>query len=249
MKKILLLSGVLLAFSASMALAGGVNFYWSSVGGCFADGGTLTNKTFACNSNTLGGATMVGTYSTTNDIPDFVGIEVVIDLQSNSASLPAWWQFFNAGACRQSALSASSDFTTAPQGCFDVFAGQSAGGISAYQTSTTFPAVPNGLPNAARLKMAFAVANSVDEPPATETYGFKGTISGVKTVGTGNCAGCATSVTIVLNEIKAAGLAGYAEHETAPMSNDCLSWQGSGVPCNATPVQNRTWGSIKSLYR
>lgn len=246
MKKILLLSGVLLAFSASAALAGGVNFFW---GGCSADP-TTTNKSFACNSNTLTGAIMVGSYATTNDIPDFVGIEVVIDLQASSASLPAWWQFFNAGACRQTALAVSADFTGGPFGCLDEFAGQAGGGISAYQTSTTFPAVPNGLPNAARLKIAFATANPADEPPATETYGFKATISGAKTVGTGNCAGCTTPVTIVLNEIKAAGLAGYAEHETTPMANDCNTWQGTGsVPCNATPVQNKTWGSIKSMYR
>lgn len=247
MKKILLLSGVLLAFSASAALAGGVNFAWG--GSCWPDNPT-SNKTFACTSNTLSGATMTGSFTTTNEIPDYVGMSAVVDIQANSASLPAWWDFFNTGACRQTSLASSSDFTSSNISCNDAFAGQAGGGTTAYQTSTTFPAVPNGLPNAARYKCAWAVTTPIDLPAATETDAFKATIGGQKTVGTGSCAGCLVQVTLVLNDVHAAGLSGQAEDESTPINNGCITWQGtSGVPCNATPVQNKTWGSIKSLYR
>lgn len=245
MKKTLLLSGVLLALSASMALAaGGVNFGW---GDCYPNA-PLTNKSFACNSNTLSGAIMVGSYADGIDIPDWVGIEVVVDLQASSASLPDWWQFFNAGACRQNNLAVSGDFTSGPFTCADAFQGQAQGGISAYQTSNTTPAVPSGLPNAARLKIALAISSPQDQPPGVETYAFKATLSGQKSTGTGSCAGCSVPVSIVLNEVKSAGLTA-SERLTGAMGNQCLTWQGGGSLCGATPTHNSTWGQVKSLYR
>lgn len=247
MKKILLLSGALLAFSASMALAGAVNLAWGP--SCWGDN-PAASKTWSCTTNGATLATFTGSFSTSNDIPDFVGISAVIDIQANSASLPAWWDFFNPGSCRATSLAVGADFTTTTTSCNDVFAGQAGGGITAYQTISTVPPVPNGLPNAARLKIAFAVANPVDLPPGLETLAFRGAINGAKTVGTGSCGGCATQVTVVLNDIHAAGLSGQAEDEVAPSNNDCNQAQGtSGVPCNATPTQNRTWGQVKSLYR
>jgi hypothetical protein len=245
MKKILLLSGVLLAFSASMALAGGVNLAWGT--DCWP-GNAITNKTFACNSNS-GANTMTASYEVSNDIPDFVGISSVIDIQATT-TLPAWWQYFNAGACRQSNLSPNANFTSSPGTCFDVFQGNANGGITAYQTSSTVPPGPYG-PNAARLKLAFALAAPTDLPPATETYGFSATFNNGKTVGLGSCAGCATQVTLVLNNVHAAGLSGQAEDLSGPINNGCLTWQAAtgGVPCNATPTANKTWGQVKSLYR
>src|SRR5262245_52676626 len=110
MKKTLLFCGALLALTASMAQAQGINFAWRA--GCWVDNPTAT-RTVACNSDTAASHTAAGSFMTANAIPDFVGIEVVVDLQSASSPLPAWWQFFNAGSCRNTSLSASGDFTTA----------------------------------------------------------------------------------------------------------------------------------------
>ncbi|MBI5709678.1 MAG: hypothetical protein HZC42_05135 [Candidatus Eisenbacteria bacterium] len=252
MKKTLLLSGLLLALTASMALAaspgGGINFAWGA--GCWPEN-PVNLKTFACTSNTLSGAIMTGSFAPSIDQPDFVGIEVVVDLQSSSASLPNWWQFFNAGSCRATALSTSADFTAAPQiSCVDPYLGLAAGGIAAYQTTTTAPPVPNGLPNAARLKVAYALADPSGLSMATEYYGFKATMNGTKSTGTGACAGCLTAVCIVLNEIKSAGNAGSVARNTTPMANTALGWQArDAVYCAATPTHNATWGQVKSLYR
>jgi len=246
MKKILLLSGVLLAFSASMALAaGGVNLAWGP--DCWPQN-PVANATFACNSNS-GVVQITASYITAGDISDFVGVSSVVDLQANSASLPAWWDVFNAGSCRQTALSADENFLTASQTCFDVFQNGAGGGITAYQTIATVPPTPYGA-NSARLKVAFALPAPTDLPPGAETYGYRLTLTKAKSTGTGACAGCATQVTMVLNNIHAAGLSGTSEDLSAPINNGCVTWQGtSGIPCNATPTQNKTWGQVKSLYR
>src|SRR5690349_7218163 len=128
MKKILLLSGVLLAFSASMALAaGGLNLAWGP--SCWADN-PAASKTWTCATNGATLATFTGSFTVGSDIPDFVGISAVIDLQANSATLPAWWDFFNPGSCRPTSLSVGADFTTTTTSCNDVFAGQAGGGIT-----------------------------------------------------------------------------------------------------------------------
>lgn len=252
MKKTLLLSGLLLALTASVALAaspgGGINFAWGA--GCWPEN-PVNLKTFACTGNTLSGAIMTGSFASSIDQPDFVGIEAVVDLQASAGSLPAWWQFFNAGSCRATSLSTSQDFTAAPNvSCFDLYFGLAAGGIAAYQTTTTAPPVPSGLPNAARLKVAYALADPSPVANSVEYYGFKATINGLKTVGTGACAGCATPVCLVLNEIKSAGNLGSVARCTTPISNTAISWQAiDGVACAATPTHNATWGQVKSLYR
>lgn len=246
MKKILLLSGVLLAFSASMALAaGGVNIAWGP--DCWPQN-PVSNQTYTCTSNS-GVVQATASYETANEIADFVGISSVIDLQANSASLPAWWDMFNVGSCRQNALSADENFLTASQTCLDIFQNGAGGGITAYQTASTVPPTPYG-PNSARLKVAFALPAPADLPGGTETYGYRLTITKAKTAGSGSCAGCATQVTMVLNNVHAAGLGGYSEDLSTPINNGCITAQGtSGVPCNATPTVNKTWGQVKSLYR
>ncbi len=250
MKKTLLLSGLLLALTASMALAaspgGGINFNW---GDCSL--GTQTYlKTWACNTNTLSGAIMYGSFAPSIDQPDFVGIEAVVDLQASAATLPAWWQLVNPTACRPAGLSPNADFTSGPFNCLDPWAGFGAGGFAAYQTTTTVPPVPNGLLYAARLKVAYALADPSALAMATEYYGFKATLNGTKTVGTGLCAGCSTPVNLVLNEIKSAGNLGSVARNTTPILNICLSWQSRDENiCGATPTHNATWGQVKSLYR
>lgn len=252
MKKTLLLSGLLLALTASMALAagpgGGINFAWGA--GCWADN-PVNLKTWVCSANTSNiGAIMTGSFAPSINQTDFVGIEVVVDLQASAGALPDWWQLFNAGSCRATSLSTDANFTTAPGGCLDPWSGLASGGIAAYQTTTTAPPVPNGLPNAARLKVAYALADSSPLAMATEYYGFKAVLNGLKTVGTGACAGCLTPVCVVLNEIKSAGVRGSVARNTTPMSNTALGWQArDAVYCAATPTHNATWGQVKSLYR
>ena len=244
MKKALLICGVLVAFAAP-AMAGGLNFAWGL--GCWPEN-PVSNAAFACNTNG-GSDAATGSFTVSNNQPEFVGIEAVIDLQAASPTLPAWWQFFNPGSCRQSSLSASADFLGSPNtSCTDPWTGLGAGGIAAYQTIATSPAVPNGLPNAARIKIAFALADPSPLTAGTEYYGLRIVINHAKTVGTGACAGCSTPVCLALNSIKSAQRTGPSELVSAPLANQTLSYQNA-LSCLATPASNHTWGQIKSLYR
>ncbi|MBI5170954.1 MAG: hypothetical protein HZA61_15800 [Candidatus Eisenbacteria bacterium] len=241
MKKALLLCGALLALSASVAAAAGINFNWTDCNG-------TVNKTFACNSNTLSGAVMVGSYIPPAGSTAITGEEIVIDLQSSGATLPAWWQFKNTGSCRQTALSTSADFT-ANVNCADYWQGLAAGGATAYITPYATAA------NRARLLIIYAtaIANAAPVDENTEYYAFKATITGAKSVGTGACAGCLDQVCLVLNEIKLTQPAGVGDYRIQnPAVRNYITWQGGvvagGCPA-ATPTRNTTWGSVKSLYR
>lgn len=243
--KLLWLAGALMLVSTSVSFAG-VSLTWGS--GCIVDGDVRT-KTFACALNT-GTNSFVGSFTPSADMSGFVGIEVVLDVQFDGVTtVPAWWDFFNATSCRQTSLSTSADFTTAPGGCVDPWSGLAGGGIAAWQTDV-FPPPQGPLPpGRARLKIGYALADSVGLLAGTQYYGFRATFNNLKTTGTPTCAGCLTGATLVLNQIKAAPVYAAPELLTAEDVNRCITWQTSVVTCSSVPANNRTWGQIKSIYR
>lgn len=248
MKKVLVLCAAMLLVGASLASAAGVNLAWGN--GCWAEN-PVSAKTFACDVNT-GNAQMTGSFALAADQPTFVGSVIVLDIQFDGVTtVPAWWDFFNATSCRQTSLSVSSDFSTAPQtSCTDMWFGGGGGGVAAYQTEV-FPPPQGPLPDGrARLKWAWAIPDPTSPLTAgTEYYVFRVTINNVKTTGAGLCDGCATPATIVLNEVLAAPQTGLPEIVTAEGTNRCIKWQASTVDCAAVPNRSRTWGQVKSLYR
>lgn len=240
MKKALLFSGALLALTSSMALAGGVNLAWVD---CKSNSNSLANKSFACNTN-AGSNALAGSFVLLAPMPDFVAVEIVVDLQSQSAALPAWWEF-GSGGCRDGSMSITFDFSVFANpdfACSDPFGRVAQGGLANYTVTG----------NRARAIGVGAIASEQRQALAagTEYYGFRMAINNLKTVGTGACAGCSTPVCIVLNSIRAVGVgAGSAEDNTAPIASQFATWQNGTGQCAATPTQNKTWGQVKSLYR
>lgn len=253
MKKAILLSGALLALTATVAAAApGLNLGWNQCG----IGGAV-NKTFNCNSNS-GLFTAVGSYlSGDTEGRSMAGNDIVIDLQSATAPLPAWWAFKNVGTCRQTALTVSADFSSdlgGPNGsgdCQDIWAGQAQGGLAAYN-------IGYGGPNRARIIVAYGLAASFQTMPAPDTeYGsFRMGINATKTapISAPGCGGCSDPVCIVLNEVKQTTPGGlFTIRIGAPALRNYVTWQGGqiqppGCPL-ATPTRNATWGSVKALYR
>ena len=241
MKKAILLCGMLLAASATLASAAGVNLSWSN---CAGDAG-VQNRAFACNSN-LGSNLFVGSYILDADILHVNGDELVVDLASASASLPDWWRFTAAGTCRQAALSIAAHDGSA---CPDMFGLQASMNIAAYQMGL------HGA-NSGRILCVNAVQTSlIVDLFAGQEYGIAHwTVQNTKTVGTGACAGCLTPVCIVFNSANITTEAGLSDtkltSEASPGSN-YITWQGgAGTNCPAAvPTKNATWGSVKSLYR
>lgn len=235
-----LLAVLLLSVIAGQAKAAGVNLSWDA---CTSEGG-VQNKDFACNTN-LGSRTMYGSFILANDQPNFIGAEITIDFHVQSDSLPAWWKFHSASACRNSALSVSFVFGDDPnESCVDPWAGLGSGGIGAY----SMPAEPDADPNTARLKLVAAVpsTNPQQLTAGTEYYCFKVVISSAKTVGSGSCNGCSVPMCILLSRISAVQNNFTQEDLTQAATSNLITWQ-SATECSGT--QNVTWGQIRSLLR
>lgn len=239
----LLIAG--LAASSVVHADPGVNLSWDA---CSPEGG-IQSKTFACNSNS-GTRSMWGSFILSGDQPNFVGIEATIDIQAQSDSLPAWWQFKNAGACRASALTVNFDFTSDPAtACTDPWSGQAIGGLAGYFTYWTPGA--DLAPNVSQLRFGAAVPSTspISLTAGTEYYCFKLNLSSAKTVGSGSCGGCSTPVCIVLSKISAVQNDGTQEDLTSAITSNILSWQ-SGATCSGGNIpQNITWGQIRSVLR
>jgi len=247
--KTLVLAICLLGFATSASGASGFNLTWGT--GCWRDD-PVALKSFACDAND-GSATFTTSFALDFNYRDFGFVACQVDLQSDSPTLPDWWQLSSAGGCRQGALSTTANFAAAPGGCTDPWRGQTPSSTIYWET-TSFPDGESGervpLPNRARFLGSYWVNPSVPIVKGVEYYAFSVTVDYRSTVGGGACGGCGTPATIVLNEII---LSTYILHPltlTTPLSNGCLRWQTDGAtPCSAVPVRNTTWGQVKGLYR
>ena len=258
MKRVTLLGGLLLALTATVASAG-VGLKWNA---CAGDAG-LTNKNFACLSNT-GSNLLVGTFALPAagvGLANVSGNEVIIDLAAAGSTLPAWWQMFKAGTCRQASLSMNFVISALATNCADWAQAQSAGGIGAYNIGQRGP-------NTSRIIAALAVPPSALQNlvGGQEYFSFNVLVNNLKTVGTGSCGGCQTPVCIVFNSVNlTTPILANNMLLTGPengFDSDFATWQGgAGVIVNppgggppvsgcgaATPTRNATWGQVKSLY-
>ena len=245
MKKVTLLCSVLLAFSATVASAAGINLSWTK---CAGEGSGTQNRTFACASNS-GSQTAVGSLIAPAGVTGASGNEVVLDIQSGGTALPLWWAFKNAGTCRQNSMSLNFVADGGNTVCVDEFGGGGAGGIGAYTIGFL------GNPTRARMTAAIATAAPGPLDADVEYFAFNMLINNLKTVGTGACAGCSVPVCLILNSIKitqGVGVGDYFLSQAGAPGSNIVTWQGGNVGgggCSATPAKNATWGSVKSLYR
>jgi len=241
MKKSLILTGAMLALSASFAAAEGINLSFND---CGLNGTRFA--TFNCLSNTGTPFTAIGSFIPPPAIAEFLGINAQVDV-TTAAALPDWWKH-GATSCRStSGMSVSFDFTSGPFSCTDFFSGQAAGGFL-YEAGFATP-------NRARIRLTCAVPfdnrGPVDEN--LEYYAFKLNLQRAKSTGTGSCAGCEQQACIVLNEIQLfqPPEAGNDPIITSAAEANHVTWQSSTVPgCpESTPARNSSWGQVKSLYR
>jgi len=247
MKRSLLKVGMVAAMLlvASSAFAEGVRLSWQT---CAGDG-LVQNRTFACASNT-GSNVIAASFVLDADLLQVNGDELVVDLITQAApTLPDWWTFTFAGACRQLSLSiAAQDGANCP----DMFSNQASMNIAAYQTKLVKPDLPAD--GGARILCVNAVqAAAITDLTGAQEYGIaRWTINNAKSVGTGSCAGCATPVCIVFNQAKITtetiGVQALLTTGASPGEN-IITFQGAGADCNAVPTKNTTWGAVKSLYR
>jgi IPT/TIG domain len=170
---------------------GAINLSWDD---CGTAGGDI--KTFACNTNTGSPFTMVASFGAPDNIQEFIGVQGTFDITTSEATLPNWWRH-GSGQCRgTTGLGTIADFTGGPFSCLDPWQGMGVGG-NAYD-------VEFGGPEHARLRVIAALPSSsaIALDPGNQYYAFKVLLLSSKTVGTGNCAGCAAPACIGLLQLQ-----------------------------------------------
>ena len=237
-------TAALLVVAAATASAGGINLAWND---CSPAG--LTNKTFACTSNSLVGAIMVASAIAPVPMDQLNSEESDMTLQTNQATLSQWWNLQTSGGnipCR-TGIASSFDFTGGPFSCLDPWVGVASGG---YDFTNAYLA-----PNRGRIRTVCAIAGSTPITGVDEYYFFKITLLGQKSTGNGSCAGCTDGACIVFTQLKLNQPLGVGNYLiTNPLVSQYVTWQsgGASVPLGcpaATPTRTTTWGSVKSLYR
>jgi hypothetical protein len=170
------------------------------------------------------------------------GIEAVLDVQTADPTVPDWWRLLGSGSCR-SGMSGNFDFG-ANVVCLAPWAVPATGGPAVSWTSG---------PKQVRIKVVAAVGGADAAPldANTEYYGFKLSLLGAKTVGTGACAGCGVAACIVLNQVKITTVGAASDKVyVTPAQRSHVNWQAlvGGCP-GITPTVNSSWGQVKSMYR
>ncbi len=239
-----------LTLSASTALAGGFNITWGE--GCYTEA-PMPLATFACDTN-AGHVDAVVSFALDAPMP-FQGVGVYMWGMSPTTALPDWWQLVNPGSCRSTSLTFSTDFSATPKiACQDPWQGPTTTS-AIYWTRLFLPSFPIIPPDPNHLVLRFGAfySDGRTSPLASgqEWYGMRFRLDYQKTVGAEACAGCSTPVSLTVSSVNVYYSASDRWLLQYPIANGTLCWQGTpGRYCfDPTPVANRTWGQLKSLYR
>ncbi len=249
MKKMLLICGALLAFSAAAAFAQvtapGLYLNWG--GNCIGDT-PLQLKTYACTS-IAGSDVLLSSWVPAVAVPTFAGLEEFIYLAVDGGVLPAYWGTTCAG---RTAVAVNQTAPSSAVNCADVWAGMGGGGLSGYNLNA------NG-PGTVVIDVIGAVPAGSEQAldAGIEYFTFNLILSHAKARTTDACLGCLIPACINFKELRYDEPAPIVEKvTTAPgligtANRAYVNWQGPVVNCTpgASPSKNATWGSVKALYR
>jgi hypothetical protein len=237
------------ASSAQAQQTKGVNLRWND---CVLAAG-VADKTTGCASD-AGNNFLVASFvppapGAPDTITTLTGEDAFVDLIAASAGLPDWWAY-QSGGCRFGSMVNSAQFITLST-CSNPWSANVSGGSNYTPAPTGTSYTP--LPNTARLECVFAVppADAIHVTNDQEWYAFYSLIKNNHTI-TSPCAGCATPVCIVFNEIDLSMPGGIITALTTPTAAglNMVTWAGgTGATCATVPVKRTTWGEVKSLYR
>lgn len=253
MGRVMVLIVVLLC--ARAAHAGPVGHVrWSA---CAADGGARV-ESFDCSTN-AGTHEAVFTLVADEPIADITGVRALllsedfcpcwaVCSRTGSTTLfnvTPWWQL-GPGQCRAGALSASIDFTesswTESGNCPDLWMG--AGAPYLYNLPTL--SVSAGVQVVMDAEIHTDPGQHYAVEPGVEYHVLRFTLRNSRTTGAGSCLGCCGSMSFCpfLYIWRGAN----RTEVTIDRPNEGLGWRTNGTYCT-TPAPNRTWGTVKQLYR
>jgi len=217
----------------------GVNLGWST---CATTAATAS-RAFACDGNGSG-FTLVGSFRTDYDVPDFVGVSAYVSVTSAAGTLPDWFAF-GTGGCREGALSLMETGPIA--GCLNPYLPAEQGGGLVVQ--------PGASPAQLRIWIDWARDLPAPISAATRYLAFvlsMGTASAIDD-GAGMCDGCQARACFTLDSVEIYSLSqGLVRILQTPDERNWAAWQGGIGSCPggvATPARRASWGALKALYR
>ena len=229
---------LLLAVSAPavFAVPPGLNLGWEA---CGPAGQTM--RTFACDRND-GTNTLVGSVVPPFTFDRTIGIDAGVIVGFPNGPVPSWRLMVNPGSCRHSSLTVNFQPTDAA--CRDYWSavGGASGSISFW------PGDPgsNGIIVDVHASVDTARAGTIYS--GIEYFLFNLVLDNALTVGASSCEGCGQPTVITFRSVwidYQGGRLGFGY----PSRRYAVTWQSSIDICHAVPVQNRTWGELKALYR
>jgi hypothetical protein len=217
-------------------------------GDCALQGAGQSREIFACDTE-VGAHSLYCGLTLPVAVDSVLGVEIVVDIQHESETLPDWWRF-DVNGCRIGSLTADDNFGSTT--CQDFLLGQASGGVQSYTVG-----MPRGRPNQARMRIALGVpSNQPRSLNATDMY-YAARIVLSNAGVLGSCTGCEGTACLVLNSIlvrrplRPEGVPSTDVLITAPGAGDAnwAIWQQGASNCQAVPTRKMTWGAVKSLYR
>lgn len=238
---------------------------------CAADG-KVADRSFACDTNT-GSESLWLSMVIQDGVPrtNVAAISGNVDVRTTSSLLPPWWQTL-AGQCRANVVSLVVGAPAAGGACEPWFG---SGGVEPLGVFGQQQGIEGS--NSLRWPLGAAVpaGSEVTLAPGTEYLLARIQITHARSVGTGACTGCLVPVCIGFGELDLNYAGGTSMERIAGGPASTVTWQGAyvsnytpslpgydewGYPrytysgnlqCATGPVPagNRTWGTIKTLYR
>lgn len=248
MKKLLISLAVLAI--PTVAFAQGIDLSWND---CVGSATATQNKNFVCTGTVNQTYKLVHCFKSPVSLGAFVAFDAFLDLQVSTAGPLAPFYHYETGGCQGGTVKGVAIFDNisvfgncVANGFSDPWAGDGSGGLEAI--AAYLP--DNPVPGRGHFVYGDASTGAPQAIPAGVNYyavdlDFNNKNKNV-------CTGCATSGATVWNT------AFLESNDGTPVvvlsspdkGSNCATFNnGPAAICAATPVHNRTWGSIKSLYR
>lgn len=230
MKKIASLTGILLVLMAGASFAAGLNLAWDNCRGA----GGIGNKTVACATVTTA-QTLYGSFVLASGL-NVTSTTNQLDIQVDSPTVGTFWTLSGAGLGSRFGFDAN-DAPSCPS----------------WQPTALALDNVNGrtqVGNRIQLRINLAIGDFGNDIAAgVEALSYR---LSVNMADAATAPDCSLPACFVFNRsfIEDA-FNGFDATLTNPQTSQHVTWQGGGtLNCPAaTPVQKKTWGSIKALYR
>jgi hypothetical protein len=186
-------------------------------------------------------------------LPQFVGIDAILEVRTSEATLPDWWRLAS-GECREGNLAFPGSLVGIGTGttgvCQNPWTGANTGGGSLWTSDSVEAGV-------GRLRVVFARDVEASLAANQQYVGGVITLDSFKDADTGEgaCTGCSMPACIVLSQVQlfqtVGAPGGDIQTITSAETRAYVTWQGglAGGCAGQSSAPARLWGSIRAVVR